>query len=67
MRTCPNNSGHMIVPTMIVVLLLSSLVGVAVLFTQHAGRQARDSRELTNAISSLTANSIACTTCGGGR
>lgn len=57
----------MIVPTMIVVLLLSSLVGVAVLFTQHAGRQARDSRELTNAISSLTANSIACTTCGGGR
>lgn len=51
MRTSPDNSGHMIVPTMIVVLLLSTLVGVAVLFTQHAGRLARDSRELTNAIS----------------
>ena len=41
----------MIVPTMIIVVLLSTLVGVAVLFTQHAGRLARDSRELTNAIS----------------
>ena len=51
MRTRPDNSGHMIVPTMIIVLLLSTLVGVAVLFTQHAGRLARDSRELTNAIS----------------
>ncbi len=41
----------MIVPTMIIVVILSTLVGVAVLFTQHAGRQARDSREFTNAIS----------------
>ena len=51
MRFRPANSGHMIVPTMFVVVILSTIIGVAVLFTQHNGRLARDSREFTSAIS----------------
>jgi hypothetical protein len=41
----------MIVPTMILVLVLSTFICAAVLFTQHSGRQARDSRAFTYAIS----------------
>ncbi len=40
----------MIVPTMFVVVILSTIIGVAVLFTQNNGRLARDSREFTSAI-----------------
>ncbi len=50
MRNRSANSGHMIVPTMILVLVLSTFICAAVLFTQHGGRQARDTRALTSAI-----------------
>lgn len=42
--------GHTLVPTLIVLVTIVSLVGVAVSFTVQHGRLARDSKELTRAF-----------------